>query len=1435
MSAFAKGKLKAARDALGKKNYQLARESASQVLDYEPENYNAHVFLALALFELGDLDESEQVYLKATTINADQILAWQGLSKYYERTKKWDRYGEVLDQMMRIFVTSNDCVKCAETVQKIVELKRENASRTQIADALSLYLPGSKVYDVLSALPAPDPTNPTATTTFAAQVALHNTLSILEEIVTLHEKEEEETINREVDKRRMRLGAAGPEQIRAEVAREVLAVSRLPHLYNEVLNHPDTSDSLRRETESKLLRHKQRYLHALPASQEFAVQKAKIASEIDELVDGAVLLGLPDELAWSIFIEGKDTDSIDGYDISTLRRFMEIFPSAPLTKLLRGYFSYMRITIFSEDEESDDDIPHEPEQSQEDALDSIIDAFPALESSILAYQVVGTVYIRECDYPSAIRVAESGKEVLQRAEAATGRNQPLKRKAFDVILATALVHLFPPKHHTRALGIIDGVLNGDPTDTQCLMGRGYILEYSRKWPEAEACFAKVANLLPNDLTDGLRAREECAWCKIHAGDYESGAVDMQAVLNDYEQLHDRDQDKARCWWRLGKCFWDIGGERREEAYRHFITSLKRSSSFAPAFTSLGIYYTEAASPPDPTRASKCFQKAFELDAREADAARKLAEGFADEREWDLVEVVAKRTIEGEGGLDAGISQAEKVAAGRYQPTNAWAWKAVGVVELNRRQYSAAIQAFQIALRAEPDDQLSWLRLGEAYSRAGRHAAAIKALARARELNPGDWMCAYLTAEVHRQMGQYEEAISAFRTILEDRPRELGVLMSLSHTHLEQGLDELSLGFTARAESSFISCIDTSLQVIDSSPGFRGIAWKSIADATFHLSAQASFFDRDQIQAILQNVAGLITSDNAERLSGIISLPVEITFSAMSRQKVLELAIAAYNYRISMSSNETTDSGSSWFDLGAALHYLATINPASANSDRHAKATQQAIVCIKQALRNEVDNDAYWNALGNINFTDHPKTAQHAYIKALDINSKDVTTWTNLGLLYLYHEDFALANEAFYKAQTLDPDYTVAWIGQGLVATANGHAAEAKALFEHAVGLSADVPEGDLEFATRTFSKLAHATSRSGRQTSPPFETLLPVFFVLGRYCKGRPEDVTALHLQSLVCEHIGHIDLGIQLISKALSILEDAYEESEDPIIERQFVIANCTGGRLRLTSGDYRGAIDAFDTAKSLLTDEQTGVENQVLRAQCLLGGGLANFKLGNFEDALILLEEAVEISVDDLSVRGHATVYLAQVLWSIGTDDAREDAKTRLLQCIEEDPDNITAINVLAGMGILTEDDGLVEAALSEILSLHYDKRFVSDPDRAVTHLLIQHQLGEGAFDKAISIAQSAVFAEPSRPEARREASTLALQHGLPDAALAVLVGAAAEDDQEHLRGSLSVQAIANALNPNGDFDTVRSLAQKAVMLSPWDEQNWQALGYARARFEG
>lgn len=83
----------------------------------------------------------------------------------------------------------------------------------------------------------------------------------------------------------------------------------MPSFYDEVLNHPKTSDDLRRETDSKLLRYKQRYLYALPNTGESSSTKAKVLKEVDDLASGAVILGIPDELAWMIFLEAKNLET----------------------------------------------------------------------------------------------------------------------------------------------------------------------------------------------------------------------------------------------------------------------------------------------------------------------------------------------------------------------------------------------------------------------------------------------------------------------------------------------------------------------------------------------------------------------------------------------------------------------------------------------------------------------------------------------------------------------------------------------------------------------------------------------------------------------------------------------------------------------------------------------------------------------------------------------------------------------------------------------------------------------------------------------------------------------------------------------------------------------------------------------------------------------
>ncbi|KZV61771.1 TPR-like protein [Peniophora sp. CONT] len=1403
-AAFVKGKLKLARDALSKKDYETARDAAASVLEYEGANYNAKVFLGLAQSELGDAAGSEATYKEAIALNGTQPLAHQGLAKVYEKGEKWEEYASALEGLAKLFRDAGDATKCAENVQKLVELRRNRGTPTQVADAIALYLPSSPFYAVLSTLPTPDHTAPTATTTYAAQCAVHATLPILEEITDIYEREEDNLVKREVESRRKRLGAKGPEEIKREVGREVYGTSKLPGLYDELLNHPALPDDTRRLIESKLLRHKRAHLHALSSTDPL---KASLAKDVQALVDGAVLLGIEDEVAWEIWIEGRDAATIEDYDLPTLRRYITLFPGSSRAKLVRAYMIYTGAWV--EEEEEKDDEGYEgpvPDEEGEEPLDIMLDSFNSLSGSILAHRILSEVYLWEVDYTSTIAVAEVGLELVRAHTKDTGISLELVQKAFNVALATALVHHFPPKHHARALRILDDVLSVDPANVPCLMGRGYIMQRKGDWEEA----AKMFGCVPDEHDEGVRAREEEAWCAVQLGRLDEGVVGLESVLAQLEDLEGKDEDRARCLYRLGHAHWEMGEEHRETAYKQYIKSLKEFPSFAPSFTALGIYYL-STSPPDPGRASRCFQKAFELDAREGEAARRLAEGFADEREWDLVEVVARRTIEGEGGAEV---DANEIAASRYAPTNAWAWKAMGVVHLNRRDFPPAIQAFQVALRATSEDALCWLRLGEAYAAAGRHVAALKALNRAKELAPDDWVCAFQIGDVQRQMGQFFEALTSFGTILEVRPGEPGVLVALAQTHLDLGREQATTGFLARAEDSFVRAVGVALEFIASDVGFRGVAWKTVADALFLLSKRTSCEDPDNVRDALDAVVPLITLDKGSRLAEILPLPVTSPAAEESIRGVdtLKIALAVYDYRLTLGFSDSSATASAWYDFAMALHVYenATVLP----EDKKTVVHKRAVGAAMEAVRADPREPRHWRAFGDLSFVAQPRSAQHAYVRALELDGKDVQTWASLGLLYLHHGDTPLANEAFYRAQTLDPDYALAWVGQGLVATQNGHFADSRVLFEHAVSLTADVPDADLEFARREFKHHASASA----------DSLFPAFFVLGRYCQQRPDDSAALHLYALISERVGHLSLAAELAGRAIAVLEVAYEESEDATIERQFAIANTTMARVQLASGAYQAALEYYESAAGILGEEEVGP----LKVQSHFGTGLANFKLGQLQEAVGAFEDALAAAGEDSVIKGHVTVLLAQTLWAMGSQEAQESAKAQLLECITTDPENLTAINALAGMGILTEDEGLVDAALSEILALPLDQRRARDPRRDVTYLLTQQQLEQNNVAGARAEAQRAVHSEPANAAVRHSLATLVMQTGEISAAQAILASGA-DTDMNEQRDALALRSVAEA-----DADLALSLkaAQRAVMLAPWELKNWEALAYIRSK---
>uniref|UniRef100_A0A0K3CSX2 FGENESH: predicted gene_12.297 protein n=1 Tax=Rhodotorula toruloides TaxID=5286 RepID=A0A0K3CSX2_RHOTO len=559
--------------------------------------------------------------------------------------------------------------------------------------------------------------------------------------------------------------------------------------------------------------------------------------------------------------------------------------------------------------------------------------------------------------------------------------------------------------------------------------------------------------------------------------------------------------------RLVEHFPDSTPDQTQQAYDAYISALRASPSYAPAFTSLGIYYRSLATP-DWERSSY------------------LAEELAELGEWSLVEVIARRGIDGTEGR-AGMGG---MAAARL----AWAWKAIGGSELNSKKYPQAITAFQSALRGTPDDVSTWIKLGVAYRHSGKHVAALKVFAKALALDPSSWFAKYSIADVQREIGLLDPAVKAFKEILVDRPDELGVKVVLAQTALAKGLGEQKQGYMVHAEESLLEALEDSMAVIEGGSASR-VAWKVTAEALVGLSRLSNPASPDSLGAALARLLTYLSKQDVDgKMAGLAAVTVaDVRAAVNTKPAVTAAALAVLSLKMRLPSAS----------LGA-LHFESSVTAE--------QALQQSIRCLKYALHKEPLNASFGNALGVLNFDLSPRLAQHSFIRSIQHNSCSAVPWTNLGLFYLVHGDEDLANQVFLKAQVLDPEWAAAWVGQATLADMAGHAVEASVRLEHAVSLGGDAPEADIAFASRAFKKYRSSVPSSSlavavpSPTPPPsaIEVLSGPLFSLGRYLSHRPSDHTALHLNALILKQVGDLASACESFEKAAAIIEELWRST---------------------------------------------------------------------------------------------------------------------------------------------------------------------------------------------------------------------------------------------------------------------------------------------------
>ena len=1226
-------------------------------------------------------------------------------------------------------------------------------------------------------------------------------------------------MNKEIGERRTRLGAKIG-QVTAEVKREVFTNSSLEQLYQNIVDWC-VDDEVRRKYEEKLLQHAYDTLLVLPSQ-----TKAEKREQVQKLARDMVIIKHPFVLAWQITLEWKDGETLADWDAGILREFIEYFPELGLSKVLRGFLDseISPFPVSAESTGADVDEGDSPPNA-EDCLLLISEGFEDSSSSLLAHRIMGEYYLFLEEFESTIDVSRKAQIVVATTAQQSGLTFQDSLDSINVTLASALTHFQSPKHHPEAKSLFEAILKRKPTLTAALIGTGLILEEQEEFADALKLLSRALARDPGNA----RVTCEAAWCIALNGDFAQGLKDLEACLTSIKAIDSRTRDlKALVLYRIGICLWNLHPSKtarkdRNGAYARFLSSLQANMNFAPAYTRLGVYYADYGK--DKKRARKCFQKAFELSASEVEAAERLARGFADQGDWELVEVVAQRVVD---------SGKVRPAPGSKKKGVSWPFAALGVVQLNKHEYAKSIVSFQASLRISPNDYHSWIGLGESYHNSGRYIAATKAFQQAEnyeaeieEKKTGErWFAKYMLANVKRELGEHSEAIGGYEEVLLIRPDEFGVSIALLQTLIEAGWHSIELGFFGRSVDHARKATDVAGRIADKRANAFNL-WKAVGDACSIVSwAQSHTADLpvQKVKRLLENdidlqVYELFVDIDDVGKDVLASLDSEGEDLSLKLTRCLHAAILAHKRAIHASTGDPHAQAVAWYNLGWAEHrahvYLDSHLPAIGQK-RSLKFLKAAVRCFKVAIELEAGNSDFWDSLGVVTTQLSPKVSQHAFVRSLYLNDKNPRVWTNLGTLYLLQNDYQLANDAFTRAQSTDPDYAHAWLGQGLLALLVNDAKEAHMLFTHAFEITDSASLlVKRQYALSTFDLLL-----SSPVSSNSIHNLIQPLFALKQLGVQVLADLPYQHLAALFAERIGNYTDALDLLSSVCSAVEAEYEVSESASSITRF--AQCKGdiARIQLARHEYNQAAENAETALDLSADEEGGFRDPRARRKCRLSAhltaGLAYYHLATMDRAVDMFRAALEESDGAPDI----VCLLAQVLWAKCGEQHRGIARAQLLDCVEKHPGHVEAITLLGVIALLENDRDTIEAVILDLQPLRAKDDISPQQQRHLEQLLAAvAALGYGAATKDLGMLPevlTSIVLSPSKPYGWTEVAALSGESFPADMALLTASRAVPP------RGSLGAQDLCEAYAGTGRLGD----AQRGILVAPWSKSGWDGL---------
>ena len=639
------------------------------------------------------------------------------------------------------------------------------------------------------------------------------------------------------------------------------------------------------------------------------------------------------------------------------------------------------------------------------------------------------------------------------------------------------------------------------------------------------------------------------------------------------------------------------------------------------------------------------------------------------------------------------------------------------------------------------------------------------------------------------------------------------------TYVEHAWHCVEKGLYGQAIDNCNHAIDTATKVARNNPRAFNL-WKSVGDACVTFSWVLSGTDKFPSNEIRSLLDGEGQDDALSQLSDIDGIRssafADKQENGHAAESSLPLPLVAgvlsYKRAIFSSSHDIHAQAVAWYNLGWAEHRAFSLSDGKSGK----KYLKAAVRCFKRAIEMEAGNAEFWNALGVVTTTLNPQVAQHAFVRSLHLNELNAKVWTNLGVLYTLQNDHELAHRSFGRAQSTDPDYAHAWVGEGLIALMQGESVEALNHFTHAFEISDSASViSKRQYASSTFDHLLTSPTVSNNLTA-----LIQPLFALEQLRAQAPNELPYRHLSALFLERVGNFNDAIETLTELCSSAEAEYESSESDAALARFAHAKADIARCQLAALSHSLASENANTALDLSADaDSSGLDPEArrkLRLSTHLTAGLAAHYLQRDSDAINMFRAALEESDSDPDV----VCLLVRVLWAHGGSDERLAARDQLFECFEAHPSHPGVMTLLGAIAALDNDAETTAAVRDDLAALRTNPSLQQAEQGQIDSLLAAlaslNTDQNAPEDSALTSAQTSTLLNPSHPHAWKLLAELSGDSYVADMALQTALKAVPPS------GGSSAGDLAAAFAGAGTLGD----AQRAVVLAPWEAVGWEGM---------